>query len=321
MQHQIDNTNKNINLVHQDLKNDIKDVRNEMNQNVHYIYSDIKSLNNKIDIQSDKINEELKVQNARITSNEVTISYHEKMLYRLCQSNEKQKDIILQHDLELNNHQNMILSCLENIKYLYKDAEELKINMLSEEKKLNELAQKNDKEISLLKQRYQDSINQINTITDVLNNHTQVLAEHSTAIAQLQAISYKHDEKIDEINKNLFNHEARIQNLENRLDKVEAILKEHQKVLCNLTGEIKEMRDIVNNIVQRIEKLETKMIEERAENKADKIQEFLEKFNEDKLVEFSEFIIDIRNQPEPFNLDDIIKGIKIIFNKKNKNSI
>ena len=26
----------------------------------------------------------------------------------------------------------------------------------------------------------------------------------------------------------------------------------------------------------------------------------------------------MRNQPEPFNLDDIIKGIKIILNKKNK---
>ena len=86
----------------------------------------------------------------------------------------------------------------------------------------------------------------------------------------------------------------------------------------DLTGDIKEMKEIVNNIVQRIEKLEAKLIEERAENKVEKIGEILEKFDEDKLYEFSEFIIDMRNQPEPFNLDDIVKGIKIILNKKNK---
>ena len=78
------------------------------------------------------------------------------------------------------------------------------------------------------------------------------------------------------------------------------------------------MKEIINNIIHRIEKLETKMIEERAENKAEKIAEYLDKFDESKLAEFSEFIIEIRNQPEPFNLDDIIKGVKIIANRKNK---
>ena len=155
-------------------------------------------------------------------------------------------------------------------------------------------------------------------ITDVLNNHTKVLAEHSTAIAQLQAISYKHDEKIDEICQNLFNQDIRIKNIENRLDIVESILKEHQKVLDNLTGDVKEMREIINKIIHRIEKLETKMIEERAENKAEKIAEYLEKFDEEKLAEFAVFIIELRNQPEPFNLDDIIKGVKIILNKKSQ---
>ena len=96
------------------------------------------------------------------------------------------------------------------------------------------------------------------------------------------------------------------------------VLKEHQKILNSLTNDIKEMKEIVNNIVQRIEKMEAKLIEERAESKAEKIEEILEKFDEDKLYEFSEFIVDMRNQPEPFNLDDIIKGIKIILNKKNK---
>ena len=76
------------------------------------------------------------------------------------------------------------------------------------------------------------------------------------------------------------------------------------------------MRNIINNIVQRIEKLEMKLIEERAQNKAEKIEIYLEKLEEEKLYEFSEFILDMRNQNEPFNLDDIFKGIKIILNKK-----
>ena len=139
VQHQIDNTNKNLYLVHKEAKEDIKDLRNEMNQNIHYIKSDIKDLNNKIDIQNNKINEELKVQNSRIIANEVKITYHEKMLYSLCQSNEKQKDIIHEHDIKLNEHQNNILSCMENVKHLYQESQELKINLISESKKLDEL--------------------------------------------------------------------------------------------------------------------------------------------------------------------------------------
>ena len=83
---------------------------------------------------------------------------------------------------------------------------------------------------------------------------------------------------LQKINNNIFNHENRIRNLESRLDKVELVLKQHQKILNDLTGDIKEMKEIVNNIVQRIEKLEAKLIEERAENKVEKIGEILEKF-------------------------------------------
>jgi len=207
---------------------------------------------------------------------------------------------------------------MTNVKNLYQESQELKNNILIEEKKLNSYKDKNDKEINNLKQKCQEGISQINNLTDVLNAHTQILAEHSTSIAQLQALSIKNSEKIDEMNNNIINHENRIRNLESRLDNVESVLKQHQKILNDLTSDVKEMKEIVSNIVQRIEKLEAKLIEERAENKAEKIGEILEKFDEDKLNEFSEFIIDMRNQPEPFNLDDIIKGIKIILNKKSK---
>ena len=243
------------------------------------------------------------------------------MLYLLYQSNEKQKEIIKEHDIEINNHQNMILSCLSNIKNLYQESQDIKNDILLEDKKLNSYMDKTDKEMNNLKLKCQEGISQINILTDVLNSHTQILAEHSTTIAQLQALSIKNTEKIEQMNNNIINNENKIRAIEGRLDRVEMVLKEHQKILNSLTNDIKEMKEIVNNIVQRIEKLETKLIEERAESKAEKIEEILEKFDEDKLYEFSEFILDMRNQPEPFNLDDIIKIIKIILNKKNKKTI
>ena len=69
------------------------------------------------------------------------------------------------------------------------------------------------------------------------------MAEHSVAIAQIQAITYKNSEKIDSICSQLFNHESRIENIENRLDKIELILGEHQKALNRLTGDVQEMKD------------------------------------------------------------------------------
>ena len=54
------------------------------------------------------------------------------------------------------------------------------------------------------------------------------------------------------------------------------MLKEHQNILNNLTG-----------------------------NKTEKIGELIDKFNVEKLFKFCEFILDMRNQPQPFNLDDI----------------
>ena len=77
------------------------------------------------------------------------------------------------------------------------------------------------------------------------------------------------------------------------------------------------MKEIVNNIVQRIENLKANLIEESFESKYQKIREIFKKFDENKLYEFIEISLDIRNQPEPFNLGDIIKGIKIILNQKN----
>jgi len=76
------------------------------------------------------------------------------------------------------------------------------------------------------------------------------------------------------------------------------------------------MKDVIKNIIQRIEKLEAKVFTNQIEHKAEKIEEYLEKFDKNGLYEFAEFIIGLRNQNEAFNLDHILKGIKIINQKK-----
>ena len=156
---------------------------------------------NILDIENSKINDELKEHKSKIISNEIMINQHEKMLYLLYQTNEKQKEKIHKQDIELNNHQDMIINCLSNIKNLYQESQELKNNILLEEKKLNEYTEKNDKKILNLKSKCEQGISQINNVIDVLNSHTETLAEHSTMIAQLQALSIKHDENIEEIKK------------------------------------------------------------------------------------------------------------------------
>ena len=238
------------------------------------------------------------------------------MLYSLYQSNEKQKEIINEHGNIINKHQETIMNCIENVKELYNDTYELKMKIIEEDKKLAEYSKKNDTEVDKLRKKCQEGINQINEITCILNKHTEILAEHSVAIAQIQAITYKNSEKIDIICSQLFNHESRIENIENRLDKIEIILGEHQKALNRLSGDVQEMKDAIQNIIQRIENLEAKVFTIQIEHKAEKIEEYLDNFDENELYEFAEFIIGLRNQNEAFNLDYIIKGIKIINKKK-----
>ena len=63
----------------------------------------------------------------------------------------------------------------------------------------------------------------------------------------------------------------------------------------SLTNDINIIKEIINNIVQRIENLEANLIEERVESKSQKICEIFKKFDENKLYEFTEFSLDIRN--------------------------
>ena len=304
--------------MYNNLKGDIKDVKNEMNHNIFNINSDIKHLNEKMDLQNSKINDELKNQNAKIIENEIMVKNHEKIINNLYESNEKQRDLITKHEIIINKHQDSIMNCIENVKGLYKETNELKYNLLEENKKLNEYCQKNNVEIESLKKVCQDEINKVNSITDILNQHTTILTEHSATFAKIQAITYQNSDKIDEICKQLFNHETRIKDIEGRLDRVELILEEHRRALNDIVGDVTEMKNIMKDIIQRVEKLESQVLIDKAEGKVARIEDFLERFDEEGLYEFAEFINDLRGQNEPFNLDQVIQGVKYILQKHKK---
>ena len=78
------------------------------------------------------------------------------------------------------------------------------------------------------------------------------------------------------------------------------------------------MRNIINDIVKRVEALESQSIIDKVENKMIRIEDFIERFDEEGLYEFADFINDLRGQNEPFNLEQIIKGAKLILEKHKK---
>ena len=204
------------------------------------------------------------------------------------------------------------------MKDLYKETNDIKKTLISENKKLTEYCQKNNLEIEGLKKEYQIEIEKINSITDVLNKHTSILTENSATFAKIQAITNQNSERIDEVCKQLFNQEARITAIEGRLDKIEFILNEHRKALDNIVGDIAEMKSIINDIIKRVEALESQAVIDKVENKKEKIDDFIERFDEEGLYEFADFINDLRGQNLPFNLEKIIKGAKIILEKHKK---
>ena len=59
--------------------------------------------------------------------NQINFKYqNKKMLFLLYQSKVKQREIIKKYDIKINNHQNMILSCLTSVKNLYQESHEIK---------------------------------------------------------------------------------------------------------------------------------------------------------------------------------------------------
>ena len=211
------------------------------------------------------------------------------------------------------------MDCIENVKGLYKETDVLKNNLIKEDQKINELANKNENEFKEIREQCKNGLAKVNEITQTLNQHTEILTEQSTTIAKIQAISLQNSEKIDEVCSLLFNHESRIKYLEGRVDKIEEVLKRHEESILNLTGDVSEMKKQMNevlirlkNLEQRVEKVERSLID----NKANSILEYLDKMNDEQLYEVANFILELRNLKKPFNLEKILNGIKLIVGKK-----
>ena len=81
------------------------------------------------------------------------------------------------------------------------------------------------------------------------------------------------------------------------------------------------MKKQMNEVLERIKKIEERMEKyERGiiQNKADKIIDYLDKMNNNGLYEFANFILDLRNIDRPFNLENILNGVKLIAEKNPK---
>ena len=314
-QDEIIDTNKNMNAGFNNIKDDIKDVRKKIQSNNYYWGNQISNLNNMYFEQFGKIDDELKNQKVKLVENENKLKKYEKTLVLFSISNAKQKERIKEHEIILNKHQENLMNCIKNVKGLYQQANELRYNLMEENKKINEIAKKNDFEINEIKIQCQKGLEKVNEISQILNKHTQILTEQSSTIAKIQAISFKNTEKINELCSLLFNHESRIKNLEGRVDKIEEILIKHEEAILNLTGDVSDMKKQMNEVLERIKKLEErieKFERNSIQEKANKIYEFLDMLNDNGLYEFANFILDLRNMDKPFGLQNVLDGIKII---------
>jgi methyl-accepting chemotaxis protein len=301
------------------IKDDIRDVRHEIKENNFYIYNKIDELNNRYIQQTNKFNDELRNQDKKIIENEVIINEHERTLNELITSNVKQNVKINEHEVMLIRQQDSLMLCIDNVKKLYQEANEIRNDLLEKNEMIKNIALKNEEEISDIRIKCNEGLEKINEITQVLNKHTEILTEHSTAIAKLQAISFRNSEKINEICEIMFNHESRIKSLEGRVDKIEEILKKHEEAIINLTGDVSEMKDKMKEIMDRIKKIEAKiekMEMERIQEKTNSILDIINNMKENELYEFAEFILYLRKMNDPFNLDSIIKGLKFLKEKK-----
>lgn len=98
------------------------------------------------------------------------------------------------------------------------------------------------------------------------------------------------------------------------------MLEVHEKALNDIVGDVTDMKNIIKSIIQRVEKLELEVHMNNAEYKAERIEDFMEKFEEEGLYEFAVFINGLRAQNEPFNLNQVIERVKLFLQKHKKNN-
>ena len=75
--------------------------------------------------------------------------------------------------------------------------------------------------------------------------------------------------------------------------------------------QMKEVLERLKKLEGRLEKIERGDIQK----KAYKIFKFLDKMNDNGLYELANFILELRNMNRPFNLQNVVDGVKIIAEK------
>ena len=76
---------------------------------------------------------------------------------------------------------------------------------------------------------------------------------------------------------------------------------------------IAEMMDRIKKIEAKIEKMEI----EKIQNKANSIiHHLIDKMKENEIYQFADFILYLRKMNDRFNLDRIIKGLKLLHEKE-----
>ena len=78
------------------------------------------------------------------------------------------------------------MDCIDYDNSLYKEAEEFKNNLIQKVQKINNLALKNDEEINEIRKQCKLGLDKINDITQILNQHTEILTELKLLFLKIQ---------------------------------------------------------------------------------------------------------------------------------------
>ena len=266
-----------------------------------------------------KVNDRISSYESKLSSIENISKDHEKTLSLLTRSNQEQKELIIAQGIIISEEQKKTMECMNNIKELFIESNELKQlakDQMKDIEKLNIETNENRNEIIKLKEQTNENIKKLDSISKILNEHTEILAEHSKAIASIQSTIFENSGKIEEICKILYGHEQRISNLENEISNINKILNAHQEAINKIFSDMDELKAQVNLVMNKVNSLEEKIINDNIKIKKDRIGDFVDKMSEEQMYEFATFILELRAGNNPYNLDIVLDGAKMILGYK-----
>ena len=117
----------------------------------------------------------------------------------------------------LNRQQNNLIICIGNIKNIYQYFNDIKSLLNEVEIKIEEIAKKNEAEVSIIKNQYKEGLKKVNKLAQILNKHIKIITQQSAIREKIIVIQSKNAEKIIIMWILLFNFEK---NLEGRVDKI-----------------------------------------------------------------------------------------------------